>query len=61
MIRWEYRAITRPAGKRADALLNELGAEGWEVVSAVPFTPIPFWVSRYSVVMLKRELSQSRR
>jgi hypothetical protein len=40
MKRWEYRVIEIGAGLLGSDGLNKLGAEGWELVAAVPKTEL---------------------
>jgi hypothetical protein len=34
--RWEYKVITNIVSGTVEQGLNQLGAEGWELISAVP-------------------------
>ena len=60
---WEYRVVTlgrRPFGsvndEEVEAFLNELGAEGWEVIGA----QVPYGGTGWKVVA-KRPLTEARR
>ncbi len=52
MMNWEYHTLHEPAGL-IDQQLNELGAIGWEVVSATPFQAGEGWVW---ATLLRREI-----
>ncbi|MEE9298269.1 MAG: DUF4177 domain-containing protein [Acidimicrobiia bacterium] len=52
MKRWEYRTIFGGnSSSHAEEKINELGAEGWELVSVVP----PADLAGEAVLYLKRE------
>ena len=61
MQKWEYKIITpsiagwisaKMDSEKSEKLLNELGENGWELISALPLTEQSGWGSRTGQVLL---------
>jgi len=65
MIRWEYKTVSVPThgwmggivkAEELDAILNQFGQEGWELVSALD-TNMDRGQTRFIVAIFKRQIS----
>lgn len=44
---WEYKVVPVGEGHKIEEILNQLGAQGWELVQYVPYNPPPPSVGYY--------------